>query len=36
MRIPQVFETLWADVKFAARGLRKSPASSRLLSCPFH
>src|SRR5208282_6813943 len=25
MRIPQVFETLWADVKFAARGLRKSP-----------
>ena len=25
MRIPQLFETLWADVKFAARGLRKSP-----------
>ena len=25
MRIPQVFETLWADVKFTARGLRKSP-----------
>jgi len=25
MRIPQFFETLGADVKFAARGLRKSP-----------
>jgi putative ABC transport system permease protein len=25
MQIPQFFETLWADVKFAARGLRKSP-----------
>src|ERR1700684_3684487 len=25
MQIPQFFETLWADAKFAARGLRKSP-----------
>ena len=25
MQIPPFFETLWADVKFATRGLRKSP-----------
>src|SRR5580704_10233268 len=25
MRMPQLFETLWADVKFAARGLGKNP-----------
>ena len=25
MSIPSLFETIWADLKFAARGLRKNP-----------